>query len=79
MRALCMIAVSPGKVDDVAAMLRKKRRVVKMIMIVTGRVDICVLLQGTIDEINSTVIDFRHAKSILATETMIEVEVNMGW
>ena len=79
MRALCMIAVKPGKVDSVVDALKKKRKVSKEIMVVTGRADICVLLQGSIDEINNTVIDFKKIKEIETTETMIEVEVNMGW
>jgi len=48
-------------------------------MPVTGRADICVLLQGSIDEINNMVIDFKKIKEIVSTETLIEVEVNMGW
>jgi hypothetical protein len=48
-------------------------------MIVTGRADIAVVLQGTIDEINNIVIDFKRIREIVTTETLIEVEVNMGW
>ena len=48
-------------------------------MVVTGRADISVILQGTIDEINSMVIDFKKIKEIVTTETLIEVEVNLGW
>ena len=48
-------------------------------MVVTGRADIAVVLQGTIDEINNTVIDFKRIKEIVSTETLIEVEVDMGW
>ena len=79
MRALCMITVSPDSVDNVVRLLRKKRRVLKTVMIVTGRADICGILQGSFDEINSMVIDFKRIKDIQTTETMIEVEVNMGW
>ena len=79
MRALCLITVKPGKVDSVVGILRKKRKVTKQIMIVTGRADISVLLQGNIDEINSIVIDFKKIKDIVTTETLIEVEVNLGW
>ena len=79
MRALCLITVKPGKVDSVVKVLRKKRKVTKQIMIVTGRADISVLLQGNIDEINSMVIDFKKIKDIVTTETLIEVEVNLGW
>ncbi len=79
MRSLCLIAVKPGKVDVVVKVLKKKRKVVKEIMVVTGRADICVFLQGSIDEINNMVIDFKKIKEIVTTETLIEVEVNLGW
>ena len=79
MRALCLITVKPGKVDSVVQILKKKRKIVKQIMVVTGRADISVLLQGNIDEINNMVIDFKKIKDIVTTETLIEVEVNLGW
>jgi len=79
MRALCLITVKPGKVDLVVQILKKKRKVLKQIMIVAGRADVSVLLQGNIDEINNMVIDFKKIKDIVTTETLIEVEVNLGW
>jgi len=79
MRALCLITVKPGKVDIVVEILKKKRKILKQIMIVAGRADISVLLQGNIDEINNMVIDFKKIKDIVTTETLIEVEVNLGW
>ena len=79
MRSLCLITVKPGKVDLVIASLKKARKIVKEIMVVTGRADIAVVLQGTIEEINNTVIDFKKIKEIVSTETLIEVEVDMGW
>ena len=79
MRSLCLITVKPGKVDTVVKVLKKKRKIVKEIMVVTGRADICVFLQGSIDEINNMVIDFKKIKEIETTETLIEVEVNLGW
>ncbi len=79
MRALCLIAVKPGKVDNVLLALRKIRKVVREIMVVTGRADIAVVLQGTIDDINNVVIDFKKVREIVTTETLIEVEVNLGW
>ena len=78
MRALCLIMVKPGKVDTVVEILKKKRRVVKQVMIVAGRADISVILQGNIEEINHMVIDFKKIKDIVTTETLIEVEVNLG-
>lgn len=79
MRALCLITIKPGKTNSVIETLRKKRKILKDIMPVTGRADICVLLQGSIDEINNMVIDFKKVKEIVTTETLIEVEVDMGW
>jgi len=79
MRALCLITVKPGKVDSVVEILKKKRKIVKQVMVVTGRADISVILQGNIDEINGMVIDFKKIKDIVTTETLIEVEVNLGW
>ncbi len=79
MRALCLISIKAGTVDKVVKILKKKRKLIKEIMIVAGRADISVLLQGSIDEINSMVIDFKKIKDIVATETLIEVEVNLGW
>jgi hypothetical protein len=78
-RALCLILVKPGKVDTVVEILKKKRKIVKQIMIVAGRADISVLLQGNMDEINNMVIDFKKIKGIVNTETLIEVEVDLGW
>ena len=79
MRALCLITIKPGTVDKVVKILKKKRKLIKDIMVVTGRADISVILQGSIDEINNIVIDFKKIKEIVSTETLIEVEVNLGW
>ncbi len=79
MRALCLITVKPGKVDNVLQTLSKVRKTIREVMVVTGRADIAVVLQGTIDEINNVVIDFKKIREIVTTETLIEVEVNLGW
>ncbi len=79
MRALCLVTVKPGKVDELVKILKKKRKIVKEVVIVTGRSDICVFLFGSMDEINNMVIDFKKIKEIVTTETLIEVEVNLGW
>lgn len=79
MRALCLITVKAGKVDNVVKILEKIRKTVREIMVVTGRADVIVVLQGTIEEINNIVIDFKKIKEIVSTETLIEVEVDMGW
>ena len=79
MRALCLIAVKPGKVDTVVEVLKKKRKVIKDVMVVTGRADISTIMRGTMDEINQMVIDFKKIREIVTTETLIEVEVDLGW
>ena len=79
MKALCLITVKPGKVDTVVSVLKKKRKIVKNVMIVTGRADVTAILHGSLNEINDAVMDFKKIKEIVTTETLIEVEVNMGW
>ena len=79
MYALCLITVKPGKVDEVVEILKKKRKIIKETMIVTGRADISAILQGNIDQINQMVIDFKKIKNIVTTETLIEVEIDLGW
>ena len=54
MRALCLIRIRPGMVDNVTKTLfSKKHDIIREIMPVTGRADICVLLQSSIDKINT--------------------------
>ena len=79
MHALCLITVKPGKVDLVVEILKKKRKVVKQVMIVTGRADVSVILEANMEQINQMVIDFKKIKDIVTTETLIEVEVDLGW
>ena len=63
----------------VVHILKKKRKIIKDVMIVTGRADVCALMRGTMDEINQMVIDLKKIKDIVTTETLIEVEVDLGW
>ena len=79
MRALCLITIKPGTVDKVAQLLSKKRKIAKEVLPVTGRADICVLINGTINDINIAVMDFKKIKDIVATETLMEMEVDLGW
>ena len=79
MRALCLITIKPGTVDKVAQLLSKKRKIAKEVLPVTGRADICVLINGTINDINTAVMDFKKIKDIVATETLMEMEVDFGW
>jgi len=79
MRALCLITIKPGTVDKVTQLLSKKRKIAKEILPVTGRADICVLVNGTINDINTAVMDFKKINYIVATETLMEMEVDLGW
>ena len=79
MRALCLITIKPGTIDKVITLLVKKRKIAKEILPVTGRADVCVLLNGSIDNINTTVMDFKKINYIVSTETLIEMEVDLGW
>jgi len=79
MRALCLITIKPGTIDKVITSLVKKRKIAKEILPVTGRADVCVLLNGSIDNINITVMDFKKINYIVSTETLIEMEVDLGW
>lgn len=74
-----MITVKAGQIESVMEILRKKRKILKQLMIVTGRADICVLLQGHIHQINGSVLDFQRLKDVVSTETLLEIEVDMGW
>ena len=74
-----MITIKPGTIDKVITSLLKKRKVAKEVLPVTGRADVCVLLNGSIDNINTTVIDFKKIDSIVSTETLMEIEVDLGW
>ena len=79
MRALCLITIKPGMIDKVTELLSKKRKITKEVLPVTGRADICVLMQGTINDINITIMDFKKIGNIVATETLMEMEVDLGW
>jgi len=79
MRALCLITIKPGTVDNVTQLLSKKRKITKEVLPVTGRADICVLINGTINDINTTVMDFKKIGDIVATETLMEMGVDLGW
>ena len=79
MRALCLITIKPGTVDKVTELLSKKRKITKDVLPVTGRADICVLMNGSINDINNTVMDFKKISNIVSTETLMEMEVDLGW
>ena len=79
MRALSLITIKPGTVDKVTELLSKKHKITKEVLPVTGRADICVLMNGSINDINNTVMDFKKIRNIVSTETLMEMEVDLGW
>ncbi len=79
MRALCLITIKPGTIDKVTDLLLKRRKIAKEVLPVTGRADICVLMHGSIDDINTAVMDFKKIGNIVSTETLMEMEVDLGW
>ena len=79
MRALCLITIKPGTIDKITELLSKKRKITKEVLPVTGRADICILMYGSVDDINTTIMDFKKIDDIVATETLMEMEVNLGW
>ena len=79
MRALCLIMIKPGTIDKVTELLSKKRKIAKEVLPVTGRADVCVLMNGTINDINTVVMDFKKIDDIVATETLMEMEIDLGW
>jgi len=79
MRALCLVTIKPGTIDKVVDFLSKKRKIAKEVLPVTGRADICILMHGSIDDINTSVMDFKKIGNIVSTETLMEMEVDLGW
>ena len=79
MRALSLITIKPGMIDKVTELLSKKRKITKEVLPVTGRADICVLMNGAVNDINITIMDFKKIGDIVATETLMEMEVDLGW
>jgi len=79
MQALCLIMIKPGTIDKVTELLLKKHKIAKEVLPVTGRADVCVLMQGSINDINTIIMDFKKIGDIVATETLMEMEVDLGW
>ena len=76
MKALTLITTYAGKVDSVAKALRNIKTGVNEVLIVTGRADVAVFSEGSIKDINNTIIKIGKIKGVLTTETMFEVEVS---
>lgn len=76
MNALTLITASAGEVDSVARKLRSIKDGVKEVLVVTGRADIAVFSEGSINDINNIILKIGKIKDVLTTETMFEVEVS---
>ena len=74
-----MITIKPGTIDKITELLSKKRKIIKEVLPVTGRADVCVLMYGSVADINTTVMDFKKISDIVSTETLMEMEVDLGW
>jgi len=74
-----LIMIKPGTIDKITELLSKKRKITKEVLPVTGRADVCVLMYGSVNDINITVMDFKKISDIVATETLMEMEVDLGW
>jgi len=74
-----LISIKPGMIDKVTELLSKKRKITKEVLPVTGRADICVLMNGSVNDINITIMDFKKIGDIVSTETLMEMEVDLGW
>ena len=79
MRALSLITIKPGTIDQVTELLLKKRKIAKEVLPVTGRADICVLMNGSVNDINTMIMDLKKIGDIVSTETLMEMEVDLGW
>lgn len=76
MNALTLITASAGEVDSVARKLRSIKNGIKEVLVVTGRADIAVFSEGSINDINNIILKIGKIKDVLTTETMFEVEVS---
>jgi len=79
MRALSLITIKPGTIDQVTELLSKKRKIAKEVLPVTGRADICIIMTGSNSDITNTDMNFKKIGDIVATETLMEMEVDLGW
>ncbi len=76
MKALTLITTNAGKVDNVARAVRSITSGVRDVLIVTGRADVAVFSEGSIKDINNTIMKIGKIKGVLTTETMFEIEVS---
>jgi DNA-binding Lrp family transcriptional regulator len=71
-KAAILITTSPGKVDEVASKIKEIKNI-SDILIVTGRVDIVVLCEGSLEEISTITKKIGEIREVETTETLIEL------
>jgi len=76
MKALTLITTDAGKVDSVAKAVRRIQSGVKDVLIVTGRADVAVFSEGSIKDINDTIMRIGKVRDVLTTETTFEIEAS---
>ncbi len=71
MKALMLVATSPGASDEV----RRKTSTIKGVtraLVVTGRADVAVFAEGTLSELRSAMKAIMETAGVSATETLLE-------
>ncbi|MDH5441295.1 MAG: hypothetical protein OEY31_11905 [Candidatus Bathyarchaeota archaeon] len=71
-KAAVLVTASPGKVDDVAEEVGELG--VKDVLVVAGRVDVVVFLEGPWSEVTSKIKGMFGLDGVETTETLWEVE-----
>jgi DNA-binding Lrp family transcriptional regulator len=72
MKALILVSNSAGKSDGVREKI-KSINGVKEALVVTGRADVAVLVEGSLKEINRAMTSIFRVKGVVATESLLEV------
>jgi hypothetical protein len=74
MKALTLVTTKAGKLDGVVRAVRGIKKGVKEVILVTGRADIAVFSEGSIKDIENTIMKIGKIRDVVTTETMFEVE-----
>lgn len=72
MKALILISNSAGKSDGIRDKI-KAIKGVKEVLVVTGRADVAVFVEGSLREISRAVTSIYRIKGVVATESLLEV------
>jgi len=79
MRALSLITIAPGTIDKVTELVSKNRKIAKEVLPVTGRADICVVMNSSVNDINTPIMNVKKIGDMVETETLMGMEVDLGW